>query len=206
MSDPPIVIIYEYFEKYKSLASGLSLCGHSLSSFIMVALYRYSIDTFGWRGAMLIMAGVALNGCVFGMVFVANMEQQKTDSKLCKALQCSILKNCNYILFVMAHSLNVCQVNVIYLLTTSRAVSKGLSEMEGSMLIPCIGIASTVSRVFISWISNMKCTSHIALYTAAVFSLAALIAVSCIQPENLIYNGTVLALCGIMVGKKFKHL
>ena len=204
MGCPPMVIIYEYFDKYKSLASGLSLCGQSISSFVMVALYRYSIDTFGWRGAMLIMAGMALNGCVCGMIFATNVKRKESESKVCKVLQCSVLKNCNYILFVLAGSLHICQLYVVYLLSTSRAVSKGLSAMEGSMLIPCIGIASTISRVFISWISNMKCTSHIALYTAAVFSLAALIAVSCIQPENLIYNGTVLALCGIMIGKTTK--
>ena len=201
MYHPPIVVIYEYFEKFKFLASGLTMCGHSVSAFFMVALYRYSIDTFGWRGAMLIMAGVALNGCVCGMIFVPNVEQSKEESSLCKALQCSGLRNFNYIIFVTSAVLHECQTLVVFLLSTSRAVSKGLTEMQGSMLITCIGLASTVSRFIFSWVSNMKCTSHIGLYTASVFSLSALIALSCVKPESFIYNGSILALCGFMTGK-----
>ena len=201
MFSPAIVIVYEYFDKYKSLASGLSMCGHSLSSFFMVALYRYCIDAFGWRGAMWIMAGASLNGCVAGMLFVPNMEKKKSNISLFKSLQCTGLGNCNYVLFVIAFALHHCQISVIYLLTTSRAVSKGLTDMQSSMLMSCIGLASTGSRFVSSWLSNMKCTSHIGLYAASELILSGLIALSCIRPENLIYNGAVLALCGLMVGK-----
>jgi MCP family monocarboxylic acid transporter-like MFS transporter 12 len=201
MFNPPMVVIYEYFDKYKSLASGLSMCGHSLSSFTMVVLYRYSIDYYGWRGAMVIMAGMALNGCVCGMTFVPNVERKKPDNQQKKSSMFSGLKSWNYALFVMANAANKCQMNVLLLLTTSRAVSKGLSVMQGSMLISCVGIASTVTRFFVSWVSNMKCTSHIALYAASIMALSGMMVVSCIQPENIIFIATATALCGSMLGK-----
>ena len=95
---------------------------------------------------MLIMAGVALNGCVCGMIFVPNVEQKKQEKSLVKDLSCSGLRNCDYVIFVMAYCLHDSQVNLLYLMSTSRAVSKGLPDIQASMLISCIGLASTVSR------------------------------------------------------------
>ena len=50
------------------------------------------------------MAGVALNGCVCGMIFVPNVE--KKADKMCKALQCTGLRNFNYLLFLLAFFLH----------------------------------------------------------------------------------------------------
>ena len=175
------------------------MCGLSVSSLVLILLFRYSIDAFGWRGGMLIMAGVGLNGCVCGMLFVPNIE--KKTGKMCKALQCNGLRDFNYFLFLPAFCLSASQISVIYLLSTSRAVTKGLSKMEGSMLISCIGVASTVARFITSWVSNMKCTSHIGVFTSCTFILSGLIAASCIWPENLFYSGVMACLCGLMIGK-----
>ena len=200
MWSPPFVITYEYFDKYKSLASGLSMCGLSVASFIMIMLYRYSIDVFSWRGGMLIMAGVALNGCACGMLYVTNVPK-KDDNKFCKSLQCTGLQNCNYVIFVFANCLHTCQITMVYLMSTSRAVSKGLSEMEGSLLISCIGLASTITRFITSWVSNMKCTSHIGLYTCCVFAMSGMIVLSCSLPANIISYASVSCLFGLMIGR-----
>ena len=120
---------------------------------------------------------------------------------LCGTFKSRGLRNCNYVFFVLSSSLHYGQIAILHMLTTSRAVKKGLTEMQGSMVLSCIGIVATIGRFTFSWVSNMKCTSHISLYTACVFCLSALIALSCIKPENIIFSGVILGLCGLMVGK-----
>ena len=84
---PPMAIIPDYFDRYKSLVSGITLCGHSLSSFILIAMIRHCIDTVGWRGAMMIQAGCTLNGCVFAMLFVSNKPKRtKSERKFTSQL------------------------------------------------------------------------------------------------------------------------
>ncbi|XP_060573753.1 monocarboxylate transporter 12-B-like [Ruditapes philippinarum] len=56
----------KYFKKRRALAVGISFSGGGIGTLVFLPIARLIIDTFRWRGAMLILAGVALNGCVFG--------------------------------------------------------------------------------------------------------------------------------------------
>jgi MFS family permease len=61
-----IVIVAYYFEKRRSLATGLAVCGTGFGTFIFAPLTIYLMDEYGWRGTLLIMAGFFLNIVVFG--------------------------------------------------------------------------------------------------------------------------------------------
>lgn len=66
---PAIVSVTTYFEKYRSLATGIAVCGSGLGTFIFSPLTEYLIGEFGWRGATLILAGVVFNCVIFGAMF-----------------------------------------------------------------------------------------------------------------------------------------
>jgi len=61
-----IVIVAYYFEKRRSLATGLAVCGSGIGTFIFAPLTQYLIEEYGWRGTTLIVAGLFLNMCVCG--------------------------------------------------------------------------------------------------------------------------------------------
>ena len=63
---PAVVSVTLYFEKRRSLATGLSMCGSGIGTFIFAPLVEILVDEYGWRGAALIMGGLVLNGCIFG--------------------------------------------------------------------------------------------------------------------------------------------
>jgi len=65
---PSIVVVSCYFEKRRSLAIGLSLCGAGVGTFVFAPLTQLLIDEYGWRGAILIEAGILLNGLVCGAI------------------------------------------------------------------------------------------------------------------------------------------
>lgn len=66
---PAIVSVTCYFEKYRSLATGIAVCGSGLGTFIFAPLTEWLVTTFGWRGAMLIIGVLVMNCVIFGILF-----------------------------------------------------------------------------------------------------------------------------------------
>ncbi|XP_025190715.1 uncharacterized protein LOC112591196 [Melanaphis sacchari] len=63
-----VVIVAYYFDKKRSLATGLSVCGSGIGTFVFAPLNHELLSYYGWRGCTLILAGLFLNLCVFGML------------------------------------------------------------------------------------------------------------------------------------------
>lgn len=66
---PAIVCVTCYFEKRRAFATGIAVCGSGLGTFIFAPLTEFLVDTYGWKGAMLLIAGIVLNCAVFGALF-----------------------------------------------------------------------------------------------------------------------------------------
>ncbi|XP_045772177.1 monocarboxylate transporter 7-like [Maniola jurtina] len=66
-----VVIIAHYFEKKRSLATGISLCGSGIGTFVFASLTKYYdwLEKYEWRGTNLILAGLLLNMVVCGLLF-----------------------------------------------------------------------------------------------------------------------------------------
>lgn len=63
-----VVIVAYYFDKRRSTATGLSVCGSGIGTFLFAPLTQILIDEYGWRGTTLILAGIFLNMTVCGML------------------------------------------------------------------------------------------------------------------------------------------
>ncbi|KFM80247.1 Monocarboxylate transporter 12, partial [Stegodyphus mimosarum] len=66
---PSIVSVTCYFEKQRAFATGVAVCGSGMGTFALAPLTEYLVETYGWKGAMLIIAGLVLNCTVFGALF-----------------------------------------------------------------------------------------------------------------------------------------
>lgn len=66
---PAIVSVTMYFEKYRSLATGIAVCGSGFGTFIFAPLTDGLITNYGWRGGILIISGIVLNCMIFGALF-----------------------------------------------------------------------------------------------------------------------------------------
>jgi len=65
-----IIIVAYYFDRRRSFATGISVCGSGVGTFVFAPFTQYLMDTYdGWRGACIILAGVFLNMAVCGMLF-----------------------------------------------------------------------------------------------------------------------------------------
>ncbi|KRZ74793.1 Monocarboxylate transporter 14, partial [Trichinella papuae] len=63
---PSVVYVGYYFEKKRAIATGIAMAGSGLGAVVMPPLYIHIIDTYAWRGGMLILAGLMLQCAVFG--------------------------------------------------------------------------------------------------------------------------------------------
>ena len=62
----PMMMIGQYFEKRRVLASGIALAGASVGNFVYPSVYRYLFDNMDFRHAMVILGGIMLNACWCG--------------------------------------------------------------------------------------------------------------------------------------------
>lgn len=66
---PAIVSVTMYFERLRSLATGIAVCGSGLGTFIFAPLTELLIKRLGWQGALLVIAVIVLGCIVFGAMF-----------------------------------------------------------------------------------------------------------------------------------------
>lgn len=76
-----VVIVAYYFDKKRSFATGLSVCGSGIGTCIFAKLTQILLDEYGWRGTTLILAGVFLNMCLCGLL-MRDLEWTTHKSKL----------------------------------------------------------------------------------------------------------------------------
>ncbi|KAL8586249.1 hypothetical protein ACOMHN_003764 [Nucella lapillus] len=76
---PAIVSVAQYFEKRRSFATGLAVCGSGFGTFAMAPITKLLVEEYSWRGTMLILGGVILNVTVCGAVF-RPLEASSADS------------------------------------------------------------------------------------------------------------------------------
>nr|CAD7268274.1 unnamed protein product [Timema shepardi] len=94
-----VVSIAYWFDKKRTLATGLGACGTGIGTFVYAPMTQYFIEEYGWRGCILLLAGTFFNMCICGAVMRDpewwTLEQNKGltlgDSKRTSASSCGSL-------------------------------------------------------------------------------------------------------------------
>lgn len=97
---PAIVSVTIYFEKYRSLATGIAVCGSGLGTVVFAPFIDYLNWYYGgYKYTMLILSGILLNCIILGVMF-RPLEPPKTSNecglslKVCFFL--SLRTNCKW--------------------------------------------------------------------------------------------------------------
>lgn len=65
-----VVSIAFWFESKRTFATGIGASGTGLGTFLYAPFTHWLIESYGWRGATLILGGTLLNFCVFGALMI----------------------------------------------------------------------------------------------------------------------------------------
>ena len=66
---PAIVSVTQWFEVRRSLATGIAVCGSGLGTVLFGFVAPLLVEEYNWNGALLIIAGIVFNCCIFGALF-----------------------------------------------------------------------------------------------------------------------------------------
>ena len=66
---PAVVAISFYFDRKRALATGIAVSGAGIGTFIFAPVTQLLLDLYGWKGTILIDAGILLNCIACGMLF-----------------------------------------------------------------------------------------------------------------------------------------
>jgi len=67
---PSVVIVSAHFERRRALATGLAVCGTGVGTVVFAPFVESLLRVYGWRGTLLIEAGLLLNCCVCATVYI----------------------------------------------------------------------------------------------------------------------------------------
>ncbi|XP_043218208.1 monocarboxylate transporter 12-like [Amphibalanus amphitrite] len=66
---PAVIAAGFYFDKRRALATGIAVCGSGIGTFIMAPLVSSLVKWRGWRGAVMVQAGIVVTCALFGALF-----------------------------------------------------------------------------------------------------------------------------------------
>ncbi|CAN7976891.1 unnamed protein product, partial [Ixodes persulcatus] len=65
---PAVVCVSTYFDKRRSLATGVTVCGSGVGTFVLAPLVQLLIRLYGWKGTLIVCSGLSLQGVVAGLL------------------------------------------------------------------------------------------------------------------------------------------
>ena len=160
---PALVCVATYFHKRKAFAFSLTSIGFASGFIIWAPLFRAMVTHYGRKGALLIYAGIALNGLIAAAVLRPVKKQVKKDAPLEKnkeykemkkhqncyqkvSSHISFLKDIKGYLFIVSYTAVIVGHIVPYYFLPARVVSMGDSREKGALLLSILGATGLVGR------------------------------------------------------------
>ncbi|XP_029436607.1 monocarboxylate transporter 13-like [Rhinatrema bivittatum] len=167
---PSIASVARYFKKRRSLATGLAFTGVGLSSFAFSPLFQYLVDSYAWRGALIILAGMTFNLMVCGALIRpltlkedllasgkegAEQSQGRNCLGKCSSLfGLSLLSHWPFMRYVLAITLINTGYFVPYVHLVAHARGEGFDEYEAAFLMSVAAAADLCGRIFSGWMAD----------------------------------------------------
>ncbi|XP_033724506.1 monocarboxylate transporter 9-like isoform X2 [Pecten maximus] len=148
---PSIVIVGIYFDKRRALATGIAMCGSGIGCFAFAPIYEVLLTKYGWRGALLIMSAITLNGTVAASLF-------RPLGRSCQKSEQNESNTCNDGEQVTRITWNKCCTHVCAILTDvfdTSLLSRPVVVVSAlSSFLFMLGISDTMTRILVGYISD----------------------------------------------------
>ncbi|CAL9697213.1 unnamed protein product [Knipowitschia caucasica] len=183
---PTVTMVGLYFDRKRPVANALSSAGECIFTFVFTPLSQWLIDSYSWRGAMLILGGLQLNLCVCGamlrrlktsqdcsrpneveavererMLQNNSQSQHKVDKQ---ALKCkmssyvdfSLVADLNFMVYSMFGVFAALGFFAPSLFLVPYARSRGVQDYQSTALMSISAALDLAGRVTFGWVANMR--------------------------------------------------
>ncbi|XP_053216609.1 monocarboxylate transporter 13-like isoform X2 [Podarcis raffonei] len=165
---PSLASVARYFKRRRTLATSLALTGVGLSSFAFSPLFQLLVDTYAWRGALLIVAGMSFNLVVCGaLIRPITLKEDLPGpagrgargtcwARFSSLFGLHLLGHFAFMRFVLAVTLVNTGYFVPYVHLVARARELGFDEYQAAFLMSLAAAADLCGRLFSGWLANCR--------------------------------------------------
>ncbi|XP_057711441.1 monocarboxylate transporter 13-like isoform X3 [Corythoichthys intestinalis] len=166
---PMVATVMASFTRRRTFALGLAFSGIGVASFTFNPLFQFLVETYAWRGALLILGSLSLNIVPCGAL-IRSRRRPKVQAKVeaesgrscggaiqrvASYLELSLLCERPYLTYTLAITLlNVGYfVPYVHLVAHSRHV--GFSEYQAAFVTSAAGVTDILGRLVSGWFSDL---------------------------------------------------
>uniref|UniRef100_A0A8C4WNW2 Monocarboxylate transporter 13 n=1 Tax=Gopherus evgoodei TaxID=1825980 RepID=A0A8C4WNW2_9SAUR len=161
---PSVASVARYFAKRRTFATGLAVSGAGLASFAFSPLFQLLVDTYAWRGALLVVAGISFNLVAAGAL-LRPLEPEGKEMSMPEAgwlrlpafsSLCRPRLACHrpFLLFAAAFVLVDAGYYVPYVHLVPHARELGFDEYRAAFLLSSAAVADLCGRVAGGWLAD----------------------------------------------------
>lgn len=176
---PALTIIGKYFYRKRPLANGLAMAGSPVFLSTLAPFNQYLLNTYGWRGSFLVLAGVFLHACVGGSLMrpVVNkrhgsqarnkitsredtsMKQSSKTSppeKVNKFLDFSLFRHRGFLIYLSGNIIMFLGFFAPIIFLAPYAKDRGIDEYYAALLLSVMAFIDMFARPCGGLIANSK--------------------------------------------------
>ncbi|CAB0035216.1 unnamed protein product [Trichogramma brassicae] len=174
--------VSKYFDKNRTLATGIGVCGSGFGTVVYGPLIGYLLVVFGdYRWVMLVLSGIILVCIVLGFVFKPLKQQQQppttSSSKSASQvedlkkeekskLKIALLRDPVLLIYMFSNFFTNVGYNVPYVFMEKLAEQHGMSQAPTLLIV--IGVANVVGRAGIGWGANKPWVDRLLVYNSCL--------------------------------------
>ena len=182
--------ISAYFTRYYHVATSIATSGMSLGIMLFAPITQLLNDTYGWRGAMILLAAIQFHSVAAAALLKPSLKQvelpveclkdSSSDTalndiiKTCLAdiFKISLIKNLSFIIIAIVHTLLGYGLNgwLVYLISIS--LSKGLTPYNAAKVVLISGIGMFIIRIILAVLPSDKYSRHLLYIGSIIMTLA----------------------------------
>jgi len=208
-----------YFEKKRSLATGIITCGSGAGAFLLAPLANFLLKYYdgGWEGPTRIFAAMCFQCAVCGALMrplpkrpvAAELEMLEEEDERSKRKEpnclvsvfrsaCSprLMANKSFLLLCLCNLFATQGLYIPYMFLPNLAKAKGVEDDSASFLISIIGLSNTIARVVTGALADLPFVNALVVTTVAL-GLGGLACVLMISCEEYLHFVLVAVLFGV---------
>ncbi|XP_041820971.1 monocarboxylate transporter 13 [Chelmon rostratus] len=166
---PMVATVMANFTRRRALALGLAFSSVGISSFAFNPLFQLLVETYAWRGALLILGGLSLNIVPCGALVRPKRRPKapaKADSesrpscasllhRVSSYLELSLLLERPYLTYTLGVSLLNVGYFVPYFHLVAHSRQTGFSEYQAAFVMSAAGASDILGRVVSGWFADL---------------------------------------------------
>lgn len=178
------VIINQYFNRYRTIAIGITFSGASAGSIVLPPLTEYLLETYGLRGCFLLLGGILLHGVVAASLCrppsILNKRREEEEltielqtnnnneidlEKKTKkpnalrqyiALVIELFSNPMYLIINVSYGTFFICFTLYITILVDFAMDRSISQNKAVFIISIYSVSDLVGRLFSGWVIDFK--------------------------------------------------